>query len=95
MEQALCITKNGKIEYVGQWKGGKRHGTGVWTPLYNDERYEGEFKDGNFQKGLLIKTRGCKYGRWNEGDKYEVEYNKYGTRIYKKVSVRLNQDEYK
>ena len=55
-------------KYVGQWKGGERHGQGT-TYYRNGGKYIGEYKDGKIHgQGTLTYASGNKYvGEWKDG----------------------------
>ena len=77
-----------KSKYEGDYKGGKRHGRGVWVGA-NGNRYEGDFKDDKFHgSGVYVWANGNRYegevkdgqenGRgvyvWANGNRYEGEF---------------------
>jgi hypothetical protein len=59
------------VYYLGAWKGGKRHGYGVYVNA-DWGRYSGEFVDGVMQgQGEYLGTRGDRYTGGYFNDRYE------------------------
>ena len=68
------------MEYVGEYKDGKKHGKGTYT-LENGTKYMGEWKDGKKHgQGTYTLPNGSKYvGEWRENKSWNgTEYDKNG-----------------
>ncbi len=94
-------------KYTGEFKGGKRHGNGVYTNVYGEE-YVGTFKDGEKHgNGALTYLNGDKYGgswansyrhgrgtmKFANGDVYQGEF-KSGKFEGKGVLNKADGDRY-
>ena len=56
------------MEYVGEYKDGKKHGQGTYT-WSDGEKYVGEFKDGKRWNGTMYDKEGNIIGKWWNGVK--------------------------
>ena len=76
------------MEYVGEYKDGKKHGKGRYT-WYDGGIYVGNWKDGKEHgKGTYTSPVGTKYvGEWREGKPWNITiYGKSGIIIMKFVN---------
>jgi len=76
------------MEYVGEYKDGKKHGKGRYT-WFDGGIYVGEWKDGKKHgQGTETWSSGWKYvGEWREGKPWDITiYGKSGIIILKYVN---------
>ena len=76
------------MEYVGEYKDGKKHGQGTYT-WFDGGIYVGNWKDGKEHgQGTYTSPVGTKYvGEWREGKPWNVTiYGKSGIIIMKYVN---------
>ena len=81
------------MEYVGEYKDGKRHGQGTYT-WSNGEKYKGEWKNGKEHgQGTFTFPDGGKYvGEYNDGRYWEgIMYDKNGNILMKFVNGVLQK----
>jgi len=76
------------MEYVGEYKDGKKHGQGTYT-WFDGGIYVGKWKDGKKHgQGTETWSSGWKYvGEWREGKPWNITiYGKSGIIILKYVN---------
>ena len=76
------------MEYVGEYKDGKKHGQGTYTS-HVGTKYVGEWKNGKKHgQGTETWSSGWKYvGEWREGKPWNITiYGKSGIIILKYVN---------
>ena len=76
------------MEYVGEYKDGKKHDQGTYT-WFDGGIYVGEWKDGKYDgQGTETWSSGWKYvGEWREGKPWNITiYGKSGIIILKYVN---------
>jgi hypothetical protein len=76
------------MEYVGEYKDGKKHGQGTYT-WFDGGIYVGKWKDGKEHgQGTYTSHVGTKYvGEWREGKPWNITiYGKSGIIILKYVN---------
>jgi antitoxin component YwqK of YwqJK toxin-antitoxin module len=74
--------KDGSIQYQAQWFSGKKRGKGIERHPNGYIKFEGEFEDDNYLKGLLRDEGGRLLfeGQWSEGKFSEGDsYSPSGT----------------
>jgi len=81
------------MEYVGEYKDGKKHGQGtyIWS---NGDKYVGEYKDGEVDgQGTYTWSDGSKYvGEYKDGKRWNgTMYDKEGNIIGKFMNGWFDQ----